>query len=170
MHKDLNIVRVIWTKKTERLRKKHFSLIIELVSFEMTNRLIKDDLLNDYFHRVCEYFEKKCRIKQCFWCQKYDHVNKACRNDEKCDFCACEHSSFECRTFNEHKKCVNYVDKHSAWSFQCDVKAKKKQRLDTIWNNKSFMHFESSIEDETTSIENRFHVIEITQMRSLATS
>ncbi len=52
--KNLNIVRVIWTKKIERLRKKHFSLIIELVSSEMTNKLIKDDLLNDYSHRVCE--------------------------------------------------------------------------------------------------------------------
>ncbi len=114
LHKDLNIVRVVWTKKTERLRKEHFSLIIELVSFETTNRLIKDELLNDYSHRVCEYFEKKCRIKQCFRCQKYDHVNKTCRNDEKCDFCACEHFSFECRTFNEHKKCANCVDKHFA--------------------------------------------------------
>jgi hypothetical protein len=32
------------------------------------------------------------------------------------------------------------------------------------------MHFELSTEDETTSIKNRFHVIEITQMRSFATS
>jgi hypothetical protein len=32
------------------------------------------------------------------------------------------------------------------------------------------MHLELSTEDETTSTENRFHVIEITQMRSLATS
>jgi hypothetical protein len=32
------------------------------------------------------------------------------------------------------------------------------------------MHFELSTEDETTSTENRFHVIEITQMRSFATS
>jgi hypothetical protein len=68
LHKDLNIVQVIWTKKIERLLKKHFSLIIELISFEMTNKLIKNDLLNDYFYRVCEYFEKKCKIKQCFWC------------------------------------------------------------------------------------------------------
>ncbi len=136
----------------------------------MTNRLIKDDLLNNYSHRIYEYFEKKCKIKQCFRCQKYDHVNKACRNDDKCDFCACEHSSFECRTFNEHKKCVNCVDKHSAWSFQCDVKAKKKQRLDTIWNNKSLMHFETSTDEEAASTEKRFYVIEITQMRSLATS
>ncbi len=169
LHKDLNIVRIVWTKKTERLRKEHFSLIIELVSFEMTNRLIKNDLLNDYSHRVCEYFEKKCRIKQCFRCQKYDHVSKACRNDEKCDFCACEHFSFECRTFNEHRKCVNCVDKHFAWSFQCDVKAKKKQRLDTIWNNKSLMHFETSTDEKAASIEKEFHVIEITQMHSLAT-
>jgi hypothetical protein len=68
LHKNLNIVRVIWIKKIERLRKEHFSLIIELVSSETTNRLIKDELLNDYSHRVCEYFEKKCRIKQCFRC------------------------------------------------------------------------------------------------------
>jgi hypothetical protein len=32
------------------------------------------------------------------------------------------------------------------------------------------MHFELSTEDETASTENRSHVIEITQMRSLATS
>ncbi len=32
------------------------------------------------------------------------------------------------------------------------------------------MHFESSTENEAASIENRFHVIEITQMRSFATS
>jgi hypothetical protein len=32
------------------------------------------------------------------------------------------------------------------------------------------MHFELSTEDETASIENRSHVIEITQMRSFATS
>jgi hypothetical protein len=103
LHKNLNIVWIVWTKKIERLRKEHFSLIIEFINFEMINRLIKNDLLNDYSHQVCEYFEKKCKIKQCFRCQKYDHVNKTCRNNEKCDFCACEHSSFECRTFNEHK-------------------------------------------------------------------
>ncbi len=169
LHKDLNIIQIIWTKKIERLRKEHFSLIIELISFEMINKLIKNDLLNDYFHRVCEYLEKKCKIKQCFRCQKYDHVNKAWRNDEKCDFCACEHSSFECRTFNEHRRCANCVDKHSAWSFQCDVKTKKKQKFNTIWNNKSFMHFELSTNDEATSIKNRFYVVEGTQMRSFAT-
>jgi hypothetical protein len=32
------------------------------------------------------------------------------------------------------------------------------------------MHFELSTEDETASTESRFHVIEITQMRSFATS
>jgi hypothetical protein len=132
LHKDLNIVRIVWTKKIERLRKEHFSLIIEFVNFEMINRLIKNDLLNDYSHRVYKYFEKKCKIKQCFRCQKYDHVNKIYRNDENCDFCACEHFLFECKTFNEYKKCVNCVDKHFAWSFQCDVKTKKKQKFDTI--------------------------------------
>ncbi len=73
----------------------------------MTNRLIKNDLLNDYFHRACEYFEKECKLKQCFRCQKYDHVNKTCRNDVKCDFCAYEHFFDECKAINDHKKYVN---------------------------------------------------------------
>ncbi len=68
LHKNLNIIRVVWTKKTKRLRKEHFSLIIKFVNFEMTNKLIKNDLLNDYSHRICKYFEKKCKIKQCFRC------------------------------------------------------------------------------------------------------
>jgi hypothetical protein len=66
----------------ERLRKKHFLLIIEFVNSEMTSKLIKNDLLNDYLHRVCKYFENKCRIKQCFRCQKYDHVNKIVANSD----------------------------------------------------------------------------------------
>ncbi len=79
----------------------------------MTNRLIKDDLLNDYFHQACEYFEKECKLKQCFRCQKYDHVSKTYRNDIKCDFCAYEHCFDEYKAINDHKKCVNCEKKLS---------------------------------------------------------
>jgi hypothetical protein len=66
LHKNLNIVRIVWTKKIERLRKEHFSLIIEFVNFEMIKKLIKNDLLNDYSHQVCEYFEKKMQNQTMF--------------------------------------------------------------------------------------------------------
>ncbi len=91
LHKNLNILRITWTKKIINQRKMFFSLIIEIINSKMTNRLIKEELLNEHTHLVCEYFEKECRIKQCFKCQSYDHVSKTCRNSKKCKQCAQSH-------------------------------------------------------------------------------
>jgi hypothetical protein len=120
----------------------------------MTNRLIKNDLLNNYSHRACKYFEKECTLKQCFRCQKYDHVSKTCRNDVKCDFCAYEHFSDECKAINDYKKCVNCEKKHSTWNIQCVVKTREKKRLNIIWNNKSIMHTKTSQEINSKSMNN----------------
>ncbi len=144
LHKNLDILRVAWTKKIINQRKKFFSLIIEIVSSKMTNRLIKKKLLNEHTHLVCEYFEKECRIKQCFKCQRYDHVSKTCRNSKKCEQCAQKHSTKDCRIAINHRTCVNCEDKHSTWNFQCDVKTTKKRRLNIIWKNKSILHVETS--------------------------
>ncbi len=117
LHKNLNILRVAWTKKVTNQRKKFFSLIIEIVNSEMTNRLIKEKLLNEHTHLICEYFEKECRIKQCFKCQRYDHVSKTCRNSKKCEQCAQKHSTKDCRIAIDHRSCANCENKHSTWSF-----------------------------------------------------
>ncbi len=117
LHKNLNILRVAWTKKIINQRKKFFSLIIEIVNSEMTNRLIKEKLLNEHTHLICEYFEKECRIKQCFKCQRYDHVSKTCRNSKKYEQCVQKHSTKDCRIAIDHRSCVNCENKHSTWSF-----------------------------------------------------
>jgi hypothetical protein len=144
LHKNLNILRITWIKKIINQRKKFFSLIIEIVNSKMTNRLIKEKLLNEHTHLICEYFEKECRIKQCFKCQRYDHVSKTCKNSKKCEQCAQKHSTKDCRIAIDHRSCVNCEDKHSTWNFQCDVRATKKRRLNIIWKNKSILHVETS--------------------------
>ncbi len=144
LHKNLNILRIAWTKKIIDQRKKFFFLIIKIVNSEMTNRLIKEELLNEHTHLICEYFEKECRIKQCFKCQRYDHVNKTCKNSKKCEQCAQKHSTKDCRIAIDHRSCVNCENKHSTWSFQCDVKTTKKRKLNIIWKNKSILHIETS--------------------------
>jgi hypothetical protein len=93
LHKNLNILWVTWTKKIINQRKKFFSLIIEIINSKMTNRLIKKELLNEHTYLVCEYFEKEYRIKQCFKYQRYDHVNKTCKNSKKCEQCVKKHST-----------------------------------------------------------------------------
>jgi hypothetical protein len=113
LHKNLNILRVTWTKKIINQRKKFFFLIIEIVNSKMTNRLIKKKLLNEHTHLVCEYFEKECRIKQCYKRQRYDHVSKTYRNSKKCEQCAQKHSTKNCRIAIDHRSCVNCENKHS---------------------------------------------------------
>jgi hypothetical protein len=144
LHKNLDILRVAWTKKIINQRKKFFFLIIEIVNSKITNRLIKEELLNEHTHLICEYFEKECRIKQCFKCQRYDHVSKTCRNSRKCEQCAQRHSTKDCRIAIDHRSCANCENKHSIWSFQCNVKTTKKRRLNIIWKNKSILHVETS--------------------------
>jgi malonyl CoA-acyl carrier protein transacylase len=68
LRKNMNIMKIAWIKKIKKTKKKYAFFIIEFVNAKLTNRLIKNDLLNDYFHRVCEYFEKECKLKQCFRC------------------------------------------------------------------------------------------------------
>jgi hypothetical protein len=110
----------------------------------MTNSLIKKELLNEHTHLIYEYFEKECRIKQSFKCQRYDHVNKTCKNSKKCEQCAQKHSTKDCRIAIDHRSCANCENKHSIWSFQYDVKTTKKRRLNIIWKNKSILHVQTS--------------------------
>ncbi len=117
LHKNLNILRITWTKKIINQRKKNFFffffLIIEMINSKMTYRLIKKELLNEHTHLICEYFEKECRIKQCFNCQRYDHVNKTCKNSKKCKQCAQKHSTKNYRIAIDHRTCVNCEKKNN---------------------------------------------------------
>ncbi len=97
----------------KKTKQEYASLIIKFAIAKITNRLIKNDLFDDYSHRACKYFEKKCRIKQYFHCQKYEQISKTCRNNIKCELCAHEHFFDECKAINNHKKCVNCDEKHS---------------------------------------------------------
>jgi hypothetical protein len=76
LHKILDILRMTWIQKIINQRQNFFFLIIEIVNSKITYRQIKKKLSNKHTHLVCEYFEKKCRIKQCFKCQRYDYVSK----------------------------------------------------------------------------------------------
>jgi hypothetical protein len=113
MHSNLKITRVIWTKRTKIISsKKYFSLIMKMYNVATINRLIKEKLLNEYSHRTCEYFDKNCRLKQCFNCQRYDHIEKSCKYERRCAICARSHNDSTCTTSIERRKCVNYDENH----------------------------------------------------------
>jgi hypothetical protein len=140
LHSRLKIVRIFWFRSVNNSNKKLTSLIIEIYNVEQSNRLIKDDLLNEYTHMTCELFVNNCRIKQCFNYQRYDHIVNVCRYERRCSICFEQHSEKTCKISTNKRKCVNCDDNHSVWSFQCKIKMTKKNKIATIWKTKSILH------------------------------
>ena len=44
----------------------------------------------------CERYERQCRLKQCFKCQKYGHIGTQCKATTVCGYYAQEHNSRDC--------------------------------------------------------------------------
>ncbi len=141
MHSNLKIARVIWSKRVKiNSDKEYSSLIMKMYSSATTNRLIQEELLDEYSHRTCEYFDKDCRLKQCFNCQRYEHIDRSCKYNRRCAACADSHSESICNTSIERRKCVNCEKNHFVWSFQCKIRVDEKNRLNDMWSFKSILH------------------------------
>jgi hypothetical protein len=95
-----------WFKSVVNNKKKLSSLIVEIYNVEQTNRLIKDDLLHEYTQIICELFVNNCRIKQCFNCQRYEHIDKICRYERRCSICSKSHNDFACKMSIDKKNAL----------------------------------------------------------------
>jgi hypothetical protein len=140
LHSSLRIAKVVWSRSVINEEKELFSLIVKTHSAEQINRLIRDDLLHEYSQISCELFVSNCRIKQCFNCQRYDHIDKICRHERRCSVCVESHNDSTCKISIDKRKCANCEDNHSIWSFQCKIRVIEKDRISNIWRTKSILH------------------------------
>jgi hypothetical protein len=140
LHSSLRIARIIWSKNVINEEKKLSSLIVKIHNAEQINRLIRNDFLHEYSQISCELFVNNCRIKQCFNCQRYDHIDKICRHERRCSVCVELHNDSTCKISIDKRKCVNCESNHSIWSFQCKVKIIEKDKISNIWCTKSILH------------------------------
>ncbi len=148
MHSNLKIARVIWSKRAKiNFNKEYSSLIMKIYSAATTNCLIQEELFDEYSHRTCKYFDKDCKLKQCFNCQRYKHINRSCKYNRRCAICANFHSESICNISIEKRKCVNCERNHFVWSFQCKIKVDEKNKLNDLWFFKSILHAKKAKEN-----------------------
>jgi hypothetical protein len=138
LHSRLRITLVIWSKSVNNNEKELFSLIVKIYNAKQINRLIKNDLLHEYSYVTCELFVNNSRIKQCFYCQRYDHINKICKYEKRCSICSTSYNKATCKISNAKKKCVNCEENHSTWFFL--------MQDENCWENENFRHITHEID------------------------
>ena len=143
-HKNLNIIRMTWSRSVKRLKKAYFSLIVETEFSKEINRIITKKLLKRKSKKNAIIFSRKCRIIQCFNCYEYDHIEKMCKNVKKCDHCVEKHDTNRCNK-DEIKithKCINCEQtKHQAWARMCSVKRRKMKKFKRTYDICSVLYF-----------------------------
>ena len=144
LHEGLEILRVAWPKKVTESNKSHSSLIIEVASEEMANRLIDYGIIESYGEHDCEYFEKGCRVLQCFNCFKFGHVARSCKNKPFCHKCGGDHTPDTCITQPERMCCASCKEgNHKPWMMVCPRWKKEKEAASERFKNRPYRYPES---------------------------
>lgn len=119
------------------------SVVIEFTKAEDANKIIDEGLVWQGELFQCERYEKQCRLKQCFNCQKYGHIGTQCRTTKACGYCAQEHSSRDCPAKDERsgpRKCAVCRGEHEAWSQQCSVRKEELAKAKIAYMNRPQYH------------------------------
>ena len=130
-HKNLNIIRMTWSRSVKRLKKAYFSLIVETEFSKEINRIITEEFLKSESRKNAIIFSRKCKIIQCFNCYEYDHIEKMCKNVKKCDHCAEGHDTNRCSKDGVEvtHKCANCEQtEHQAWTRMCSIRQREMKR------------------------------------------
>lgn len=139
LHEGLEILRVAWPKRVVESGKAFSSLIIEVASETMANRLMDYGIIESYREHDCELFEKGCRVLQCFNCFRFGHSARACKNKPFCHKCGKDHVAEQCKAQPERMHCPSCKEgKHKPWMRACPRWTKEKEIASERFKNKPF--------------------------------
>jgi hypothetical protein len=119
------------------------SVIIEFTKPEDANKIIDEGLVWQGEMCQSERYERQCRLKQCFQCQKYGHIGTQCKTTETCGYCAQGHRSGDCPSKTGQatlRKCANCQGAHEAWSQQCPTRREELGRTKGAYANRLRYH------------------------------
>ncbi len=135
LHSNLIIKKMSWSFRVIRDKKRYFTLHMKIIIVEMINRMLFENLMKIFEIKKCERFIKNCILRQCFNCQKYEHIEKHCRIVVVCEKCVMRHHISECDSSitEKYKMCEACENReHIAWSSKCRMRRKKKQKTEHV--------------------------------------
>lgn len=106
------------------------------------NKILIRKLILDFRLFNCMRHILKIRIKQCFNCNKYDHMSLTCRYDTICFWCADKHSYKNCK---KTSKCAFCKKKHITSSNTCSNRKRKKVRVQRVREKTTVFWFTDSL-------------------------
>jgi hypothetical protein len=108
------------------MRKMASSLVVEFTTREHANRAIREGLVIGACQHDTELYDRGCKLKQCYKCQRYGHIGTQRTADEICGYCAEPHNTRQCRKKEEDPnstpKCALCKGPHTAWSNICQTR------------------------------------------------
>ena len=135
---NLSIIRAAFPKSALTGAKKYSSLIVELDSPEQANGIIQAGLCEGGEIKRCELFETGCKLTQCFNCQCYGHIARACRQPVRCSYCSKGHTSKDYTVLSDKSKmkCTNCSGQHEAWARTCPTRRQEIGRVQNIYTTR----------------------------------
>jgi hypothetical protein len=73
-------------------------IIVEFTRPEDANKIIDEGLIWQGEVFQYERYDRQCRLKQCYKCQRYFHIGTQCTAQTVCGYCAELYSSKDCHT------------------------------------------------------------------------
>lgn len=77
--------------------KRASTMVVEFSQGEDVDHAINNGIVLGAQIFTCEYYDRACKARQCFKCQKYGHIGTHCKAQEICGYYAELHSTKECQ-------------------------------------------------------------------------
>jgi hypothetical protein len=119
------------------------SITIEFTKPEDANKIIDEGLVWQGEVFQCERYERQCRLKQCYKCQKYGHIGTQCKAATACGYCAQEYDTRDCPSKSGQdttKKCALCRGEHEAWNRQCSARKEETAKMKIAYDTRPRYH------------------------------
>jgi hypothetical protein len=158
-HPGLKILGMRWLGRVEGI-KDYAPLVVEVPCAEQANRMIREGVVIQYDLKLAETYDPKCRVTQCYKCQRYGHIGTACHNQQKCGHCGGEHRTDECieREQATRRRCAACtIGEHASWAKTCPARERERCRAKMAQRTKA-RFYPTSPQIQTPPLSQSYHL------------